>query len=84
MENLEDFGTAGTGTGRKRKGKRDSHSMRKAPHAPKRFKSSYICFFMAKQGEIKEELGDEATVSLISKRSAEKWYVNGLPQTTSM
>lgn len=75
MENFEDFGTAGTGTGRKRKSKRDPHAMRKAPHAPKRFKSSYICFFMAKQAEIKEALGSEATVSLISKRSAEMWYV---------
>ena len=58
--------------------KRDPHAMRKAPHAPKRFKSSYICFFMAKQGEIKKALGSEATVSLISKRSAEMWYVSVL------
>ncbi|EEC51899.1 predicted protein, partial [Phaeodactylum tricornutum CCAP 1055/1] len=40
---------------------------------PKRFKSSYICFFMAKQNEIKEELGEKATVTAISKRSAEMW-----------
>ena len=63
------------GGSRKRKGKRDPQAMRKAPHAPKRFKSSYICFFMAKQGEIKEALGDDANVSSISKRSAEMWYV---------
>jgi len=79
-ETLDDFETVGTDTGggpggRKRKMKRDPHAMRKAPLAPKRFKSSYICFFMAKQGEIKEALGDEATVSAISKRSAEMWYV---------
>jgi hypothetical protein len=42
--------------------------------APKRFKSSYICFFMAKQPEIKDSLGDKATVTEISKRSAEMWY----------
>ena len=64
------------GAGRKRKGKRDPQAMRKAPHAPKRFKSSYICFFMAKQGEIKEALGEDANVSSISKRSAEMWYVS--------
>jgi hypothetical protein len=57
------------------KKKRDNTSLRKAPQAPKRFKSSYICFFMAKQPEIKEELGDKATVTEISKRSAEMWYV---------
>lgn len=62
---------------KQRKNKRGPHTMRKAPYAPKRFKSSYICFFMAKQGEIKEALGDEATVALISKRSAEMWYVVG-------
>lgn len=74
-EDQEQHHKAGGGGSRKRKSKRDPHAMRKAPHAPKRFKSSYICFFMAKQGEIKESLGDEATVALISKRSAEMWYV---------
>jgi len=43
------------------------------PKTPKRFKSSYICFFMAKQPEVKEELGEAATVMAISKRSAEMW-----------
>jgi hypothetical protein len=57
------------------KKKRDNTSLRKAPQAPKRFKSSYICFFMAKQPEIKGELGDKSTVTEISKRSAEMWYV---------
>lgn len=55
------------------KKKRDATALRKAPQAPKRFKSSYICFFMAKQPEIKRELGEKATVTAISKRSAEMW-----------
>lgn len=55
------------------KKKRDAAALRKAPQAPKRFKSSYICFFMAKQTAIKEELGEKATVTAISKRSAEMW-----------
>lgn len=63
---------------RKNKKKRDSNALRKAPQAPKRFKSSYICFFMAKQPEIKEFLGDKATVTEISKRSAEMWYVQSV------
>jgi HMG (high mobility group) box len=59
---------------REYKKRRDSSGAeRKAPGAPKRFKSSYICFFMAKQTEIKEELGEKATVMMVSKRSAEKW-----------
>jgi len=58
---------------RRGKKKRDLSHLRKAPQAPKRFKSSYICFFMAKQPEIKEEFGDKATVTEISKRSAEMW-----------
>lgn len=59
---------------REYKRRRDtSGAERKAPGAPKRFKSSYICFFMAKQTEIKKELGEKATVMLVSKRSAEKW-----------
>jgi hypothetical protein len=53
--------------------KRDQSALRKAPGAPKRFKSSYICFFIHKQPEIKEELGETATVSEVSKRSAELW-----------
>lgn len=58
---------------KKNKKKRDGSTLRKAPQAPKRFKSSYICFFMAKQPEIKDELGDKATVTEISKRSAQMW-----------
>lgn len=58
---------------KKGKKKRESGTLRKAPNAPKRFKSSYICFFMAKQPAIKEELGDLGTVTNISKRSAEMW-----------
>lgn len=58
---------------KKGKKKRDANALRKAPNAPKRFKSSYICFFMAKQPEIKESLGDQATVTAISKRSAAMW-----------
>jgi hypothetical protein len=60
------------------KKKRDANQLRKAPQAPKRFKSSYICFFMAKQPDIKGELGQKATVTEISKRSAEMWYVDSL------
>ena len=47
-----------------KKNKREGVGLRKAPGAPKRFKSSYILFFMAKQKEIKEELGEGASVSL--------------------
>lgn len=53
--------------------KRETPVLRKAPQAPKRFRSSYICFFTAKQSEIKKELGDAATVAKISKRSAYMW-----------
>lgn len=45
----------------------------KNPEAPKRFKSSYILFFMAKQAEIKEQLGKDADMSSISKKSSELW-----------
>lgn len=47
---------------KKSKKKREGSTLRKAPQAPKRFKSSYICFFMEKQPEIKEALGENATV----------------------
>ena len=51
-------------TAKPAKKKRDGpSSLRKAPGAPKRFKSSYILFFMEKQKEIKAELGEKASVS---------------------
>ena len=40
--------------------------MRKALHAPKRFKSSYILFFMQVHVEIKAELGGKVSVSIIA------------------
>ena len=73
MGQLENAGKSPPKKASKKKHDRDNSTLRKAPQAPKRFKSSYICFFMAKQGEIKEELGEGATVSEVSKRSAEIW-----------
>jgi HMG (high mobility group) box len=58
---------------RGKKNKRDKPPLIKAPQAPKRFKSSYICFFMSQQPHIKQELGEHASVSDVSKRSAELW-----------
>lgn len=52
---------------------RDAVQLRKAPQAPKRFKSSYICFFQVNQPKIKKEMGPEATVTEVSRRSAEIW-----------
>lgn len=74
-EEEEEIDADETSSPKRGKKKRDNSTLRKAPQAPKRFKSSYICFFMAKQPEIKEELGKNATVTEISKRSAEMWYV---------
>jgi hypothetical protein len=51
-----------TATTKPAKRKRES-TLRKAPGAPKRFKSSYILFFMAHRDEIKNELGAHASVS---------------------
>ncbi|MGK3758694.1 MAG: hypothetical protein ACI8RD_011011 [Bacillariaceae sp.] len=58
---------------KKKNKKRDTSTLRKAPQAPKRFKSSYICFFTAKQAEFKKELGDTSTIAEISKLSGQKW-----------
>ena len=43
--------------------KRNGTLLRKAPQAPKRFKSSYILFFMEKQEQIKAELPKGSSVS---------------------
>jgi len=50
-----------------KKRKRQSN-LRKAPGAPKRFKSSYILFFMAHRDEIKKELGASASVSIMQNK----------------
>ena len=75
LDEDEDSFSASPKRGKKRK---ENGVLRKAPQAPKRFKSSYICFFMAKQPEIKSLLGDKATVTELSRRSAEMWYVHRL------
>ena len=54
-------------------GRKKKAQFRKSRDAPKRFKSPYICFFTAKQEEIREELGEKAPVTEIAKRSAERW-----------
>jgi high mobility group protein B2 len=62
-----------TSTPSPKRKRREKSSLRKHPGAPKRFKSSYICFFTAKQPEIKERLGSTATVGQISRESAQMW-----------
>lgn len=73
VDELGNFGDASSTTTKSNKKKRDSSTLRKAPQAPKRFKSSYILFFMAKQQEIKDSLGPSATVGDVSKKSSEMW-----------
>lgn len=46
--------------------------MRKAPQAPKRFKSSYILFFLHVQKRIKNELG-KVSAPTVSKKASELW-----------
>jgi len=53
--------------------KREDRQFRKAPQAPKRFKSSYIIFFTENQAKIKEQLGPQTTVADVSRRSSEIW-----------
>jgi len=59
--------------GSKNRKRRDGTSLRKAPQAPKRFKSSYILFFMEKQEEIKSQLPKGSSVGDVSKKSSELW-----------
>ena len=59
MDGLDDPGNDLAILGSRKK----AGSLRKAPQAPKRFKSSYILFFMAKQQEIKNSIGPNAGVS---------------------
>lgn len=68
----DDFGPTNSTNAIKPKKKRES-TLRKAPQAPKRFKSSYIIFFMAQQDVIKDEIGLKASVGEVSKKSSEKW-----------
>ena len=45
--------------------KKRKTSMRKAPQAPKRFKSSYILFFLHVQVKIQDELGGKVSVRIL-------------------
>ena len=63
-----------------RQGKKTNDKYRKAPEAPKRFKSSYIFFFVENQGKVKQTLGPSATISEISKRTSELWRKLSLEQ----
>jgi len=58
---------------KKRSRNSGAHQLKKAPQAPKRFRSSYICFFTDQRANIREMLGPNATIHTISKRSAEMW-----------
>jgi len=57
----------------KKRRKRTSSSYKKAPQAPKRSKSPYICFSTVKHKEIKATMGGDAKVSDVAKKVAEVW-----------
>mmetsp|Transcript_12198 Transcript_12198/g.18386 ORF Transcript_12198/g.18386 Transcript_12198/m.18386 type:complete len:431 (+) Transcript_12198:391-1683(+) len=46
---------------------------RKAPQAPKHFKSPYVCFATAHQAQVKAQLGSSAKVSQVSAKLGEMW-----------
>jgi len=56
-----------TANTKRKRGKKKKVVYKKNPYAPKRFKSSYICFFTSARPDIKKDLGEalgrEATVS---------------------
>jgi len=54
-------------------GKRKNDRYRKAPQAPKRFKSSYIFFFVENQERVKKTLCPNSTLSAISKHTSLLW-----------
>mmetsp|Transcript_9918 Transcript_9918/g.14024 ORF Transcript_9918/g.14024 Transcript_9918/m.14024 type:complete len:372 (+) Transcript_9918:92-1207(+) len=62
---------------RRSKKKKDANSgYRKAPQAPKRFKSPYILFSMSKMEEFKKEAAEQGSsekVTSISRRVADAW-----------
>ena len=62
---------------KKKRGKKKKITYKKNPYAPKRFKSSYICFFTSMRpdikNEVKEALGREPTVSLPVAWSPNMW-----------
>jgi hypothetical protein len=58
-------GSAPYSTSSSNKKRKKESNLRKAPGAPKRFKSSYILFFMAHREEIKKELGAGTSVSIM-------------------
>lgn len=65
-EQSKDFGSTRTNAYSQKKKvcnkKRKDGVLRKNPQAPRRFKSSYILFFMAKQEEIKRSLPKGSSV----------------------
>jgi len=58
---------------RSKSGKNGKVIMRKAPQAPKRFRSSYILFYAHVRDEIKTALGGKASGPVITRKASEQW-----------
>jgi hypothetical protein len=59
-----------------KKGKKrsaDKGGFRKAPGAPKRFKSPYILFSIARMDKLRKEMGSKTKVTSISKLVSDEW-----------
>lgn len=66
---------ATTTTTKKRKGRKKKVVYKKNPYAPKRFKSSYICFFTSKRPDIKKELAEAlGRDGTVSQSHESHWY----------
>ena len=62
-------------TAKKRKGRKKKVVYKKNPYAPKRFKSSYICFFTSKRPDIKKELAEAlGRDGTVSQSHESNWY----------
>lgn len=65
-----------------KKESRRKRLLRKAPDAPKRFKSAYICYVIEKMDEVKKTLADDVKVTEAMKILALMW--RELPPETKM
>ncbi len=66
---LESPNDSGNSTSKSKKRK----LLKKAPNAPKRFKSAYICFITQNMDEMKNKLGQDSKVTDVTKELAKIW-----------
>lgn len=76
LDSIDGSSTTNSGDKQNRAVNRKKRLIRKAPNAPKRFKSAYICYVVEKMDEVKSMLSSDVKVNFLNPHLSNPFFIS--------